>query len=163
MTEYELPKRRWATMVTIAFIVLIAAAIAALFFYAPKTETPLAAEPAPVATQPVEQPAPAPAAPAPEVTQAPAPQPTATPEETLPTLAEALRDEYPGIAFFEGTWGDYTPATDDRVGQPGVYAGIVGITGSGPKTVKFDGGTAVITPGRFDGFKNTTELLIEVR
>ena len=99
----------------------------------------------------------------PSTTPAPAPQPTATPEETLPTLAEALRDEYPGIAFFEGTWGDYTPASDDRVGQPGVYAGIVGITGSGPKTVKFNGGTAVITPGRFDGFKNTTELLIEVR
>lgn len=163
MTEYELPKRRWATMVTILFVVLIAAGIAALFFFAPKTETPPTAEPAPATTQPVEPEAPAEPAPAPVATQAPAPQPTATPEETLPTLAEALRDEYPGIAFFEGTWGDYTPAPDDRVGQPGVYAGIVGITGSGPKTVKFDGGTAVITPGRFDGFKNTTELLIEVR
>lgn len=163
MAEYELPKRRWATTVTVLFVALIAAAIAALFFFAPKAETPPNAEPAPVATQPVEQPAPAEPDPAPEATQAPAPQPTTEPEEALPTLAEALRDEYPGIAFFEGTWGDYTPASDDRVGQPGVYAGIVGITGSGPKTVKFNGGTAVITPGRFDGFTNTTELLIEVR
>lgn len=109
---------------------------------------------------------PTPAAPAPQQPSEPAlePTPTATPApvEALPTLADALRSEYPGIAFFEGAWGDYAPAPDERVGQPGVYAGVVGIT-SGSKTVKFDGGTAVITPGRFDGFKNTTELVIEVR
>ncbi len=40
MAEYELPKRRWATTVTVAFILLIAAAIAALFVFAPKTEAP---------------------------------------------------------------------------------------------------------------------------
>lgn len=163
MAEYELPKRRWATAVTVLFIVLIATAIASLFLFAPKTEVPPVAEPAPAVTQPVEQPNPEPVATAdPAPTKAPEPEPVET-AETLPTLAEALRDAYPGIAFFEGTWGDYTPATDDRVGQPGVYAGIVGITASGPKTLKFHSGTAVITPGRFDGFKNTTELLIEVR
>lgn len=157
-------RAKWKAFVapTLA-VVIIVAGLFVVPNLAPKAETPPVAEPAPAVTQPVEQPAPEPAAPAdPAPTEAPEPEPTET-AEALPTLAEALRDAYPGIAFFEGTWGDYTPATDDRVGQPGVYAGIVGITGSGPKTVKFDGGTAVITPGRFDGFKNTTELLIEVR
>lgn len=93
--------------------------------------------------------------------QSPAPAPNTSSSDTLPTLVEALREAYPGIAFFEGAWGDYIPAPDERVGQPGVYAGVVGVTG--PKTVEFDGGTAVVTPKRFDGFKNTTELVIEVR
>lgn len=84
MAEYELPKRRWATTVTVLFIALIAAAIAALFFFAPKTATPPAAEPAPVATEPVEQPAPAEPAPAPEATQAPAPEPSETPVSSVP-------------------------------------------------------------------------------
>lgn len=84
MTEYELPKRRWATMVTVAFILLIAAAIAALFFFAPKTETPPAAEPVPAATQPVEPEAPAEPAPAPVATQAPAPEPSQSPTSSIP-------------------------------------------------------------------------------
>lgn len=84
MAEYELPKRRWATAVTVAFVALIAAAIAALFLFAPKTEAPPVAEPAPVGTQPVEQPAPAETTPAPASTRTPTPTPTATASSSAP-------------------------------------------------------------------------------
>ena len=93
MAEYQLPKIGWARAVTAAFVILIAAAIAALFVFAPKSDTPPAAEPAPAATQPVEQPAPEPAAPAdPAPTQAPEPKPTETTTPSVPK-PKYTRDE----------------------------------------------------------------------
>lgn len=166
MAEYQLPKIGWARAVTAAFVLLIAAAIAALFVFAPKNDTPPAAEPAPAATQPVEQPAPEPAPT--ETAPSQIPEPSATPTvKPLPTLVEALREAYPGIEFFEGEWGEFVPTADDLVGQPGTYAAVPGITASydAAKLIQFAGGTAVAKPGRIWAFSGdaATELLIEIR
>lgn len=158
MAEYILPKRWWAIIVSVLFTALIAAAIAALFLFAPKSETPPAAEPAPVITQP------AVAEPEPVQTSTSSPKPTETggPSQSLPTLVEALRKAYPGIRFFQGTWGAFTPASDDLVGQPGVYGAVVGLPAREVEVVVFDGGSAIVERGRFNGFKNTVELKITI-
>lgn len=153
--------------VTALAILLPVAAVAAVIIFAPKTEAPVA-EPQPtvvVTEAPVEPGQPAEPAPEPDPTTEPDPEPTKEPDAALPTLADAIRDAYPdapdpGILFFEGEWTAWTPAADERVGEPGVYAGIVGRTSQ--KVVKFDGGTAIIAPGNFDGFTNTTQLNITV-
>jgi hypothetical protein len=133
-------------------------------------EPPAVAQPTAPVAEPADEPAPQPE---PSETSKPEPTETVAPAEpdkdaaTAP-LAEAIRDAfpeapYPGVAFFEGTWGEYTPVTDDRVVEPGVYAGVIGILSNvEPRLVKYAGGTATVTPGRFDGFKNTTELVITV-
>lgn len=162
---YKPPPRFWYAAIG---VIAIALPIVALVVFAPKNEAPVAAPtPTVVVTEaPVEPEQPAEPAPA-EPTTAPEPEPSETeePDAALPTLADAIRDAYPdapdpGILFFEGEWTTWTPAADDRVGEPGVYAGIVGRTSQ--KVVKFDGGTAIIAPGNFDGFTNTTQLNITV-
>lgn len=66
-------------------VVIIVAGLFVVPNLAPKAETPPAANPAPAATQSVEQPAPEPAAPAdPAPTAAPEPQPTPTETSSIP-------------------------------------------------------------------------------
>lgn len=76
---------RWRAFIAPTLAVVI---IAAGLFVVPnlvsKTETPPVAEPAPVATQSVEQPTPAETIPAPASTRTPTPTPTATASSSVP-------------------------------------------------------------------------------
>lgn len=162
---YKPPPRFWYAAIG---AIAIALPVAALIFLTPKDETPVAAPtPTAIVTEAAVEPG-QPAEPAPvEPTTAPEPEPSEAnePDAALPTLADAIRDAYPlapdpGILFFEGEWLSWTLTSDDKVGQPGVYAGIVGRTTQ--KVVKFDGGTAIISQGNFDAPTNTTQLLISV-
>lgn len=154
--------------VAVALILALGLPIGAGFL--PRAEPLPVAEPAPTAAPAPEQEVPAPdpdpvATPEPEATpEAPAAEPTPEPEEasTL-TLAEAVREAFPGAEFYEGTWGDFTPAAEERAGEPGVYAAVVGMVSSSAKTVEFAGGSATITPGAFTAFGETaTKLEITV-
>ena len=158
MAEYQLPKIGWARVVTAAFVILIAAAIAALFLFAPKSDTPPTTEPAPAATQPVEQPAPEPAAPAdPAPTQAPESEPTEAPSIPAPKytrselniLGQAIWDafgedvvlsnsgvQYPDANFNTKVIRPYDPAAEIDDEKPLNIQGsnwVLRVTESDPK------------------------------
>lgn len=170
MDTNEESRRRIGPRAALAIVLVVSVGMLATGFIS-QTATPT---PPPAAVEPTETPAPIETPdpePAPVETVKPEPSETAQPEpeESTATLADAIRAAFPeapkppGVKFFEGVWGDYTEVTDDRVGQPGTYAGMVGMPSSyEPRLVEFAGGTATVTPKRFDAFKDTTELEIIV-